>query len=44
VVVISHEAIPSLSWPPNADSLQQLGRGLAGVLIIEDREPIQVDR
>ena len=43
-MVISHEAIPSLSWPPNADSLQQLGRGLAGALIIEDREPIQVDR
>jgi FtsP/CotA-like multicopper oxidase with cupredoxin domain len=24
--------------------MQQLGRGLAGALIIEDREPIQVDR
>jgi len=29
---------------PRADSMQQLGRGLAGALIIEDREPIQVDR
>ena len=31
-------------YHPHADSLQQLGRGLAGALIIEDREPIQVDR
>src|SRR6266446_9403245 len=31
-------------YHPHADSLQQLGRGLAGALIIEEREPVAVDR
>jgi FtsP/CotA-like multicopper oxidase with cupredoxin domain len=31
-------------YHPHADSLQQLGRGLAGVLIVEESEPIPVDR
>jgi FtsP/CotA-like multicopper oxidase with cupredoxin domain len=31
-------------YHPHADTLQQLGRGLAGALIIEEREPITVDR
>src|SRR5712671_3712150 len=31
-------------YHPHADSLQQLGRGLAGALIVEEREPVPVDR
>jgi FtsP/CotA-like multicopper oxidase with cupredoxin domain len=31
-------------YHPHADSLQQLGRGLAGPLIVEEREPVAVDR
>ncbi len=31
-------------YHPHADSLQQLGRGLAGALIVEEAEPVQVDR
>ena len=31
-------------YHPHADTLQQLGRGLAGALIIEEREPVPVDR
>jgi FtsP/CotA-like multicopper oxidase with cupredoxin domain len=31
-------------YHPHADTLQQLGRGLAGTLIVEEREPIAVDR
>src|SRR6266478_7879053 len=31
-------------YHPHADSLQQLGRGLAGALIVEEREPIAVAR
>ncbi len=31
-------------YHPHADTLQQLGRGLAGALIIEEREPVAVDR
>ena len=31
-------------YHPHADSLQQLGRGLAGALIVEEREPVAVDR
>ena len=31
-------------YHPHADGLQQLGRGLAGPLIIEEREPVAVDR
>ncbi len=31
-------------YHPHADSLQQLGRGLSGALIVEEREPPQVDR
>ena len=31
-------------YHPHADTLQQLGRGLAGVLIVEEREPVAVDR
>jgi FtsP/CotA-like multicopper oxidase with cupredoxin domain len=31
-------------YHPHADSLQQLGRGLAGALIVEEREPIAVER
>ena len=31
-------------YHPHSDGLQQLGRGLAGVLIVEEREPVAVDR
>src|SRR6266540_2548041 len=31
-------------YHPHADSLRQLGRGLAGALIVEEPEPIRVDR
>ena len=31
-------------YHPHANSLQQLGRGLAGVLIVEEAEPVAVDR
>ena len=31
-------------YHPHADTLQQLGRGLAGALIVEESEPISVDR
>ncbi len=31
-------------YHPHAHSLQQLGRGLAGALIVEEREPIAADR
>ncbi|MFJ7352747.1 multicopper oxidase family protein [Phyllobacterium sp. NPDC097923] len=31
-------------YHPHANSLQQLGRGLSGVLIVEEREPVSVDR
>jgi len=31
-------------YHPHADSLQQLGRGLAGALIVEEREAVPVDR
>lgn len=31
-------------YHPHADSLRQLGRGLAGALLIEEREPVAVDR
>jgi len=31
-------------YHPHVDSLQQLGRGLAGALIVEEREPVVVDR
>jgi FtsP/CotA-like multicopper oxidase with cupredoxin domain len=31
-------------YHPHADTLQQLGRGLAGALIVEEREPVPVDR
>lgn len=31
-------------YHPHVDSLQQLGRGLAGTLIIEERDPVPVDR
>jgi FtsP/CotA-like multicopper oxidase with cupredoxin domain len=31
-------------YHPHANSLEQLGRGLAGVLIVEEAEPIAVDR
>lgn len=31
-------------YHPHAHSLEQIGRGLAGCLIVEEREPIQVDR
>lgn len=31
-------------YHPHANSLQQIGRGLAGALIVEEREPIAVDR
>jgi FtsP/CotA-like multicopper oxidase with cupredoxin domain len=30
-------------YHPHADSLQQIGRGLAGALIVEEREPVAVD-
>jgi FtsP/CotA-like multicopper oxidase with cupredoxin domain len=31
-------------YHPHADTLQQLGRGLAGALIVEEHEPVAVDR
>lgn len=31
-------------YHPHADSLRQLGRGLAGVLIVEESEPVPVER
>ena len=31
-------------YHPHADTLQQLGRGLAGALIVEEPEPVAVDR
>ncbi|WGS21091.1 MULTISPECIES: multicopper oxidase family protein [unclassified Bradyrhizobium] len=31
-------------YHPHADSLKQLGRGLAGALIVEEAEPVAVDR
>src|SRR5215472_6829887 len=31
-------------YHPHADTLQQLGRGLAGPLIVEESEPVPVDR
>lgn len=31
-------------YHPHADSLVQIGRGLAGSLIVEEREPVAVDR
>lgn len=31
-------------YHPHANSLQQIGRGLAGALIVEEREPVTVDR
>ena len=31
-------------YHPHADSLQQLGRGLAGAFIVEEHEPVAVDR
>jgi FtsP/CotA-like multicopper oxidase with cupredoxin domain len=31
-------------YHPHANSLQQLGRGLAGALIVEERAPVSVDR
>ena len=31
-------------YHPHANSLQQIGRGLAGVLIVEERDPVAVDR
>jgi FtsP/CotA-like multicopper oxidase with cupredoxin domain len=31
-------------YHPHADTLQQLGRGLAGALIVEEVEPVAVDR
>lgn len=31
-------------YHPHANSLQQIGRGLAGVLIVEEPEPVVVDR
>jgi FtsP/CotA-like multicopper oxidase with cupredoxin domain len=31
-------------YHPHADTLQQLGRGLAGALIVEESEPVAVDR
>jgi FtsP/CotA-like multicopper oxidase with cupredoxin domain len=31
-------------YHPHADTLQQLGRGLAGALIVEESEPLSVDR
>src|SRR6516225_3899489 len=31
-------------YHPHADSLQQLGRGMAGALIVEEPQPIPVDR
>src|SRR5438270_14086252 len=34
----------TICYHPHADSLQQLGRGLAGALIVEAREAVAVDR
>ncbi len=31
-------------YHPHANSLQQMGRGLAGLLIVEEKEPVPVDR
>jgi FtsP/CotA-like multicopper oxidase with cupredoxin domain len=31
-------------YHPHANSLQQIGRGLAGALIVEEREPVSADR
>lgn len=31
-------------YHPHANSLQQIGRGLAGALIVEERSPVEVDR
>ena len=31
-------------YHPHADSLQQLGRGMAGALIVEEPEPVPIDR
>jgi FtsP/CotA-like multicopper oxidase with cupredoxin domain len=31
-------------YHPHANSLEQLGRGLAGALIVDEREPVAVDR
>lgn len=31
-------------YHPHADTLQQLGRGMAGVLIVEEPQPVAVDR
>src|SRR5690242_15788040 len=31
-------------YHPHADTLQQLGRGLAGALIVEEPEPVAIDR
>jgi len=31
-------------YHPHADSLQQLGRGMAGALIVEEQQPVPVDR
>jgi len=31
-------------YHPHANSLQQIGRGLAGALIVEEREPVAADR
>ena len=31
-------------YHPHANSAQQVGRGLAGVLVVEERQPIRVDR
>jgi FtsP/CotA-like multicopper oxidase with cupredoxin domain len=31
-------------YHPHADSLRQLGRGLAGILIVEEPQPVAVDR
>ncbi|MFG1377253.1 multicopper oxidase family protein [Xanthobacter sp. VTT E-85241] len=31
-------------YHPHANSLEQLGRGLAGAVIVEEREPVTVDR
>ena len=31
-------------YHPHANSLEQIGRGLAGILIVEEREPVAVDR
>jgi FtsP/CotA-like multicopper oxidase with cupredoxin domain len=31
-------------YHPHADSLRQLGRGLAGALVVEERNPVAIDR